>query len=136
MCPVPKAQMKQSLTFPALDQICDGKNQIGIAQMEGKMFPPPPPPPFFRAFELYDHLTLNPLSFHSHPLFLCFAVIKFGGFTSFVYGHGETHPITFVGHVHVRSSLFNGLGLALQIPSLGFHARRGKRHKRFFVRNF
>jgi len=90
----------------ALDQICDGKNQIGIAQMEG--FYVPSPPPFFRAFELYDHLTLNPLSFHSHPLFLCFAVIKFGGFTSFVYGHGETHPITFAGRVHVRSSLFNG----------------------------
>ncbi len=92
----------------ALDQICDGKNQIGIGQMEGKNVPSPPPPPFFRAFELYDHLTLNPLSFHSHPLFLCFVVIKFGGFTSFVYGHGETHPITFAGRVHVRSSLFNG----------------------------
>lgn len=89
----------------ALDQICDGKNHIGIGQMEGKMFPPPP---LIRAFELYDHLTLNPLSFHSHPLFLCFVVIKFGGFTSFVYGHGETHPITFAGRVHVRSSLFNG----------------------------
>jgi hypothetical protein len=88
----------------ALDQICDGKNQIRIAQMEGKLFPPP----FFRAVELYDHLTLNPLSFHSHPLFLCFVVIKFGGFISFVYGHGETHPITFAGRVHVRSSLFNG----------------------------
>ncbi len=49
-----------------------------------------------------------PLSFHSHPLLLCFVVIKFGGFTPFVYGHGETHPITFAGRVHVRSSLFNG----------------------------
>jgi hypothetical protein len=110
----------------ALDQICDGKNQIGIAQMEGKMFPPPP---FFRAFELYDHLTLNPLSFHSHPLFLCFVVIKFGGFTSFVYGHGETHPITFAGRVHVRSSLFNGdcqLSLRLMNDTLSTSVVREK----------
>jgi len=27
----------------ALDQICDGKNQIGIGQMEGKNVPSPPP---------------------------------------------------------------------------------------------
>jgi hypothetical protein len=103
----------------ALDQICDGKNQIGIAQMEGKMFLPP----FFRAFELYDHLSLS--SFFSLPS--SFVVIKFGGFTSFVYGHGETHPITFARRVHVRSSLFNGdcqLSLRLMNDTLSMSVAR------------
>ncbi len=108
----------------ALDQICDWKNQIGIAQMEGKMFPPP----FFRAFELYDHLSLS--SFFSLPS--SFVVIKFGGFKSFVCGHGETHPITFAGRVHVRSSLFNGdcqLSLCIMNNTLSMSVAR----ERFFL---